>query len=143
MTTEVAIAPEVTAEDIDRLQLHTDAEKPWAVVLKEKNIRMNPGLPAFATQAAAESYMDDLKKSGSGWVNEETTEVDMEWRPDLDLNPNATKARDLVEEVEDFGGELAHDEAVQKLLMAQVYATLAVRDQIAGFSSDAAAAGSD
>lgn len=123
---------EIPQADTRPLKIETDSEYPWAVVIVDGSLRINPGVPAFQTKEQAQEYVNKLRESDPKWPSEGT--VEYEWRPDLEENPNSQRARELVDEADALN--LPHADAVEMLLTAQVYATLAVRDQLAGFGCD-------
>lgn len=129
-TSAAETAKDESESESEALRIETDVDYPWAVVIVDGLLRINPGVPSFCTRAEAEQYVKDLRTKDPEWPAEGT--VEYEWRPDLEENPNSAKARELLDEADTITEE-HHQEAVELLLAAQVYATLAVRDQIAGF----------
>lgn len=111
----------------------TNTEFPWAVVRVDGDMGQYPGVPAFKTRVEAEDFVEARQSEHAKWPIDGG--ISLEWRPDLNENPNAIRVSELLEEAD----VVDHPEALEALQRAQVYATLCVRDALAGFGLTGAA----
>ncbi|ROR76052.1 hypothetical protein SAMN06295974_3800 [Plantibacter flavus] len=110
----------------------TSATHPWRIVHQEGyDVLGYPSFPPYATEDDAREAIDVARAQG----NPIDGAFEPRWRPELDQNDHVGLAHMFIEEADQAENVTAE---IALLLRAQIEATFALRDQIAGYRPDPA-----